>query len=39
MRRYHLLFSGVSILLAILGASTVWWRLSLDGEAVLDIVA
>ena len=37
MRRYHLLFSGVSILLAILGASTVWWRLSLDGGAVLDI--
>ena len=37
MRRYHLLFSGVSILLAILGASTVWWRLSLEGGAVLDI--
>ncbi len=35
MKQFHAVFSGIAILVAGLGASTVWWRVSLDsGQAI-----
>jgi len=35
MKQFHVVLSGIAILVAGLGASTVWWRVSLDsGQSV-----
>lgn len=37
MRRYRVVFSGLAILVAGLGASTVWWSVALDSGQVVAI--
>ncbi len=35
MKQFHVVLSGIAILVAGLGASTVWWRVSLDSGQVV----